>query len=352
MIEGLKPYAEYKESGVPFIGEIPEHWKIKPLKHWVKINTEVLLETTPPNYKFKYLDIGSVGTGRLTNKPQQLLFSDAPSRARRIVHVGDTLVSTVRTYLKAVYFVEEANNLVCSTGFAVITPRTGTIMKFVSYLAQSSPFIDRVTAESVGIAYPAIAESILGRFRVVVPPSEEQAAIVRFLDHVNQKIDGFIRAKRKLIALLNEQKQAIIHHAVTRGLDPDVPLKPSGVPWLGDIPAHWEVTTLRMRYTVELGKMLDAKRITGRYLIPYLRNRDVQWDRILIRVLPVMDFKPEEYARYTLKKGDLLVCEGGQVGRCAFWNEEIPVCGFKKALHRVRAINNAHDFPRILFYQM
>jgi type I restriction enzyme S subunit len=74
-----------------------------------------------------------------------------------------------------------------------------------------------------------------------MPPEEEQAAIVRFLDHANRKIDGFIRAKRKLIGLLNEQKQAIIHRAVTRGLHPDVPLKPSGIPWLGDIPQHWGV---------------------------------------------------------------------------------------------------------------
>jgi type I restriction enzyme S subunit len=74
---------------------------------------------------------------------------------------------------------------------------------------------------------------------------DEQAAIVRFLDHANRKIDGFIRAKRKLIGLLNEQKQAIIHRAVTRGLHPDVPLKPSGIPWLGDIPKHWEVKPLK-----------------------------------------------------------------------------------------------------------
>ncbi len=77
------------------------------------------------------------------------------------------------------------------------------------------------------------------------PQPEEQTAIVRFLDHANRKIDGFIRAKRKLIGLLNEQKQAIIHRAVTRGLHPDVPLKPSGIPWLGDIPAHWEVRKIK-----------------------------------------------------------------------------------------------------------
>jgi type I restriction enzyme S subunit len=76
---------------------------------------------------------------------------------------------------------------------------------------------------------------------VFIPPLDEQAAIVRFLDHANQRLDKAIRAKRKLIALLNEQKQAIIYHAVTRGLDPNVPMKDSGIPWLGEIPAHWEV---------------------------------------------------------------------------------------------------------------
>jgi len=108
-------------------------------------------------------------------------------------------------------------------------------------LCQSSAFTDRVTADSVGIAYPAIAETKLGSFHVAVPSLPEQAAIVRFLDHADRRIRRYIRAKQKLIKLLEEQKQAIIHRAVTRGLDPNVRLKPSGVAWLGDVPQHWEV---------------------------------------------------------------------------------------------------------------
>ena len=86
------------------------------------------------------------------------------------------------------------------------------------------------------------------RLPIFLPPLDEQAAIVRFLDHANRKIDGFIRAKRKLIGLLNEQKQAIIHRAVTRGLHPDVPLKPSGIPWLGDIPMHWPISRVKNEF--------------------------------------------------------------------------------------------------------
>jgi len=242
VIERLKSYSAMKESGVRWTGEVPAHWVTLPLKRWVKMNSDVLPETTSPDYEFQYLDIGSVGTGTLTDKPQRLRFGTAPSRARRIARVDDTIVSTVRTYLKAVYYINgNADGLVCSTGFAVLTPRRGTEPKFVSYVVQSKDFTDRVTADSVGIAYPAIAETRLGSFEVVVPPREEQAGIVRFLGHADRRIRCYIRAKQKLIALLEEQKQAIIHRAVTKGLDASVRLKPSGVEWLGDVPEHWEV---------------------------------------------------------------------------------------------------------------
>ncbi|HET8631918.1 MAG TPA: restriction endonuclease subunit S [Thermomicrobiales bacterium] len=187
---------------------------------------------------------------------------------------------------------------------------------------------------------------------LAIPPSSEQEAIVRFLDHADRQIGRYIRAKQRLIALLNEQKQVIIHRAVTRGLGPNVRLKPSGIEWLGDVPEHWEVVALRHRYSQCLGKMLDTKRITGSYSLPYLRNTDVQWDRINVEDLPTMDISPAEYARYTVQPGDLLVCEGGEVGRCAIWLGELDVCGFQKALHRLRPLNASQDVPRFMYYAL
>ena len=237
----LEPYQDYKDSGVPWLGEVPKHWEVRRLKSWLDVNEFVLSEDTDPEYTFEYLDIGSVATGRLTAKPERIRFGNSPSRARRVVRPGDTIVSTVRTYLKAVWYAEhQGDDLVASTGFAVLTPRRGTFPRFVSYFCQSDPFTNRVTAEAVGIAYPAIAETRLGTFEVCIPPYPEQAAIVRFLDHADQRIRRYIRAKQKLITLLEEQKQAVIHRAVTRGLDPNVRLKPSGVEWLGDVPKHWK----------------------------------------------------------------------------------------------------------------
>ena len=189
------------------------------------------------------------------------------------------------------------------------------------------------------------------------PPLPEQSAIVRFLDHADRRIRRYIRAKQKLIALLEEQKQAIIHQAVTGQIDvrtgqPYPDYKPSGVEWLGDVPAHWRVAALRHRYSQCLGKMLDSKRITGNHSLPYLRNVDVQWDQINIDDLPSMDIAPDEYDRYTLREGDLLVCEGGEVGRCALWSGELTRCGFQKALHRLRPLNADQDVPRFLHYAL
>ena len=169
---------------------------------------------------------------------------------------------------------------------------------------------------------------------------------------MDRRIRRYVSAKRELIGLLDEEKQAIISQAVTRGLDPSVRLKPSGVEWLGDVPEHWDVAALRHRYSQALGKMLDAKRITGSHLLPYLRNTDVQWDDISVDDLPMMDISPSEYGRYTVRRGDLLVCEGGEVGRSAIWSGELTLCGFQKALHRLRPKNTQRDVPRFLCYNL
>ena len=217
---GLDPNVCLKPSGIEWLGEVPIHWDVRRLKHWVGINEAVLPETTHPDFEFRYLEIGAVGTGVLIDDPSTIRFADAPSRARRIVRSGDTIVSTVRTYLKAVWFAEDVNDdLICSTGFAVLTPRQETAPKFVSYLAQSNAFTDRVTAESVGIAYPAIAESRLGSFHVCVPPLPEQVAIVEYLDKATADVDAAIARAKRHVELLREYRTRLIADVVTGKLD-------------------------------------------------------------------------------------------------------------------------------------
>ena len=139
---------------------------------------------------------------------------------------------------------------------------------------------------------------------------------------------------------------------MTAGLKPYREMKNSRSAWIGEVPSHWIVTALGNRYEQCLGKMLDTKRITGKYLVPYLRNIDVQWDQINISDLPLIDIRPNEMERYTLRPGDLVVCEGGEVGRCSIWSGEINVCGYQKALHRLRPRQKEGDRPRFLLYAL
>ena len=167
--------------------------------------------------------------------------------------------------------------------------------------------------------------------------------------------------KRRLIERLQEYRTALITRTVTRGLppeaaraaglDPSPRLKPSGVEWLGDVPEHWEIKRLDSRYEIKLGKMLHEARITGAHLVPYLRNIDVQWDRINLDNLPLMDVRPSETDRYTVHVGDVLVCEGGEPGRAAIVPENISGrIAFQKALHRLRPHVGEH--ARFLFYTL
>ena len=127
--------------------------------------------------------------------------------------------------------------------------------------------------------------------------------------------------------------------------------KESGIRWLGEIPATWNIAPVYARYEVALGKMLDAKRVTGKSSGKYLRNVDVQWDAVNIDGLPEMDFPPSDRNRYLLRPGDLLVCEGGEVGRTAIWHGELDECFYQKAIHRVRPWS-ACDIPRFFYFLM
>ena len=127
--------------------------------------------------------------------------------------------------------------------------------------------------------------------------------------------------------------------------------KDSGSECLGEVPKHWDVAPVYARYEVALGKMLDAKRLTGEWPGRYLRNVDVQWDAVSTEDLPSMDFPPAERERYVLHPGDLLVCEGGEVGRTAVWSGELDECFYQKAIHRLRPRSSA-EVPRFFFFLM
>lgn len=242
----IKPYPKYKDSGVEWLGKVPEGWEVKPLKAVASHNDETIDESHDADSEILYVDISGVDASKGIQMKEALRFGEAPSRARRIVKNGDVIVSTVRTYLRAIAPVKNPEpNLVVSTGFAVIRSKDRLDPHFSPYVLSAAHFIEQVIARSVGVSYPAINASDLVRIPVPLPTLVEQSAIASFLDHETAKIDSLIAEQEKLIELLKEKRSAVISHAVTKGLNPDVKMKDSGVEWLGMVPEHWEVKRLR-----------------------------------------------------------------------------------------------------------
>ncbi len=345
-------YPSYRNTGVHWLGEVPANWEVKPLKAVASHNDEVLEESTAPEREILYVDISGVDAGSGIREKVSLRFHDAPSRARRLVRDGDVIISTVRTYLKAIARIHlPEDNLVVSTGFAVVRPRPGLNASFLGYALSGAGFLDAVISRSTGVSYPAINASDLVSLPLGLPPLAEQEAIAAFLDRETAKLDALVAEQERLIESLNEKRQAVISHVVTKGLNPNAPMKDSGIEWLGKIPAHWSVPPVYTRYNQALGKMLDEGKMTGEHPTPYLRNVDVRWDRFNIEDLPVMDIRPDEAERFMVRKGDLLMVEGRELGRSAIWDGADHIVAFQKALHRLRPLDDT-EHPRFFYYTM
>lgn len=213
--KGLNPDAPMKDSGVEWIGEIPQEWYVDRLKYCANLDSEKLSEKTDPEYAFNYIDISSVTEYGGIGGTQEMTFEKSPSRARMVVHDGDTIISTVRTYLKAIAYIDGLEDHICSTGFCVVTPNEKLHPKFGYYLMQSDYFVQKIVSESVGVSYPAISSTEIGNMSIAIPVPEEQARIAYYLDTKCAEIDALISANEATIKKLKEYRQSIIYEAVT-----------------------------------------------------------------------------------------------------------------------------------------
>ncbi|MFA9500190.1 restriction endonuclease subunit S [Mannheimia sp. E30BD] len=214
--QGLNPDVPMKNSGVEWLGDVPEHWEVKKLKYVSDINLQTLPENINKNIMIDYVDIGSISFENGIEKVEQFTFGNAPSRARRIAKAGDTIVSTVRTYLKAISIVtDEFKNCIFSTGFAILSPKNGIANKFLANMLKSDAFTIQVTVNSKGMSYPAINSTELSNLFVVIPPLPEQTAIAQFLDNKTAQIDTAICQHEQQISLLKEYRERLISDAVT-----------------------------------------------------------------------------------------------------------------------------------------
>ncbi|MDR4504411.1 MAG: restriction endonuclease subunit S [Candidatus Scalindua sp.] len=216
-----KPYPKYKPSGVEWLGDVPCDWDIYPLKRCIKSNIDSLSEKTSSGYEFEYIEINKVKSGYMIGAPAKINFGNSPSRARRKVKRGDTIISTVRTYLRSVLFIdfEKCDNLIVSTGFSVLSPNNEINPRYLGYLLRSDNFIDRVIQNSIGVSYPAIADSRLISLKIILPSTYNQSSIVNYIEKETKNIDLAISRTEREINLMQEYRTRLISDVVTGKVD-------------------------------------------------------------------------------------------------------------------------------------
>ncbi len=307
-----KPYPAYKDSGVEWLGEIPEYWEITRLKYAAPSSTTKLTEK-PDDLPFLGLENIESQTGRLLlDTPIENVDSTVG-----VFHRGNVLFGKLRPYLAKAVCVDFSG--VCTTELLVLQPSTIVNGKFLFYRLLSEDFIKLVNSLAYGTKMPRVSSEQIGNFPISLPPLAEQRAIATFLDRETASINALIAKKERLIELLQEKRAALISHAVTKGLDPTVRMKDSGVEWLGEIPEHWEVLQLRriVNTFVDYRGFTPVKTSDG---IPLITARNIKSG--------VLDFtssqefiSEEDYASRMIRgfpeNGDLLITTEAPLGETA-----------------------------------
>jgi type I restriction enzyme S subunit len=336
MTRDLDPYPSYRSTGSPDFPEIPNHWSFARLRQFCSFNpskSEAQEEIRNGNSAtFLPMEaVSSTGDIRVTDMRPASDLAQGFTYFRR----NDVLVAKITPCYengKGAFLNRLPTEIgFGSTEFIVLRAGPGLDAEYLYLLTMTPQFRERGAISMTGSAgQQRVPLDFVRNYEVPLPPLEEQERIARFAKYANSRFARLIRNKRRLIALLNEEKQAIIQQAVTRGFDADAPMKPSGVAWLGEIPAHWMLVPLRQLAAIQtgitMGKDYGAQSLESR---PYLRVANVQDGHLDLGTITTVRVPRSEIFRSELQPGDVLMTEGGDIdklGRGTVWKGEIPGC--------------------------
>lgn len=338
---------EMKDSDVEWIGEIPAEWGISRLKTIAKKEKNSIVDG-PFGSAISvedYIEEG-IPLARITNLVNQKICLEnmvyisrekADSVIRSKFSIGDIIFAKTGATVGKSGINETIDYGILASSCIKISIDDCYYNKFFLYCFQTIPFRESLLLNCGGTTRDTINLKPFQILSCPIPPLAVQYRIADYLDDKCTKIDAIITRQQEVIEKLKAYKLSVITEAITKGLNPDVPMKDSGIEWIGEIPENWSLHKICWDYYVELGKMLDAKKITGQRLKYYLRNVDVQWGKINTDDLSQMDFSEEEQVRYRVLPGDLMVCEGGEIGKSAIVPKKFPdEIYYQKALHRIR----------------
>jgi type I restriction enzyme, S subunit len=274
MIADLKPYPEYKESGLPWLGQMPEHWEVKRAKSIFE-----RIDERSTTGKEELLTVSSARGIVPRNTASVTMFKAESYLGYKLCWPGDLVINSLWAWAGGLGVSRHHGIISSAYGVYRVRRDAPVTAAFVHEFVRSASFHWEIRVRSKGVwtSRLQLTDTSFLDAPMCIPPPAEQLAIVRFLDWTNGRLERAIRAKRKVIALLNEQKQAIIHRAVTRGLDASVPLKSSGIAWLRDIPVHWDVR--KMKYLVStVGGMTPNKGVARFWegSVPWVSPKDMK----------------------------------------------------------------------------
>jgi len=328
-------YQKYKDCGVEWLGEVPAHWEVKRVGYVFNERREKVSDKDFPAL--------SVTKNGIVPQLDTAAKSDDGDNRKKVL-TGDFVINSRsdRKGSAGASQLDGSVSLICT----VLRPQEQVHTPFVHHLLRCQPFQEEFYRNGKGIVadlwstnYSEMRNILLG-----MPPLPEQTIIAAFLDRETAKIDGLVAEQRRLMDLLREKRQAVISHAVTRGLNPHAPMKPSGIEWLGDVPAHWEVRRLSSLSTkITNGYVGPTRDILLDDGIRYLQSLHIKGNRIQFNEpYYVSDQWSDQHRKSILEAGDVLIVQTGDIGQVAVVTEEFAGCNCH-ALIIVAPIRSAVD---------
>lgn len=334
----VKQYTSYKSSGEDWIGNVPEHWEVVKLKRLFREKKKSINVDLP---------CGSISFGKVVYKDDEKI-PEATKRSYQVLSKGEFLINPLNLNydLISLRIGLSEIDVVVSSGYIILNSAVELNKSYYKWLLHRYD-VEHMKTMGSGvrqtISFTHIADSLL-----IFPPLVEQNAIAEFLDKKTTLIDQAVSIKEKQIDLLKERKQILIQKVVTKGLNSNVKLKDIGLEWTGKIPEHWEVQKLKFVANVVLGKMLCNEDKGNYQLKPYLKSKNIQWLNVDITSVDEMWFSKKEMEEYRLQKGDLVLSEGGEVGKTCIWNNELEECYIQNSAHKV-TFKNGNNQEYFLF---
>lgn len=292
-------------------------------------------------------DVGGLraGTVDVVSNTNEMISKLGVANSSAVVHPAGTV--TMSRTASVGYSCILGADMATSQDYVTWTCGPRLLPKFLLWVLRGER--ETIIGRMQGSTHKTIYMPDVEQMTTPLPPVEQQLAIVDYLDGEISRLDVLIAKKHRMIELLEENVESQIFAAVSGTLTSATsPRETTQIPWLDTIPSHWGSPWLGANHSTQLGKMLSASAASGPEQHRYVKNTNVQWDRFDLTDLPTMTFDVDDRARCSLEKGDLLVCEGGEVGRAAVWPGAPTDVYFQKAIHRVRPIADAE--PRYTMY--